>query len=267
MHLQGDNMKKYFHIWWLLSLASFRMITMSRLGVVLFTLSKMLRYIFFLSFLLLLRSKTVVLGQYTFWEVILFFTTYNFIDTTSQLFFREVYRFSQKTQRGEFDLVLLQPFSPLFRSLLGATDILDLPLLLISLLFIIVSIFSLPHVTLWGVIVYSILVLNGLCIALSFHIFILSVGLVSTSMDQILWIYRDVTLLGRIPVGLYNEPVRSFLTFIIPLGIMITFPPESLIGVLSPFFICIALLFGAIFYMGSLVVWRNALRYYTGSGS
>lgn len=266
VHREG-SLQKYVHLWYLFSALSLQHTTMSRAGVVLFTFAKVIRYIFFLSFLLLLQSKTSAIGKYSFWEVILFFTTFNFIDTAVQLFFREVYRFNQKIQKGEFDFYLLQPISPLFRSLLGGSDILDIPLLIVSLLAIIISISNLSQITFFGIMIYLVLVLNGIFIALSFHILILCIGLVSTVMDQILWMYRDITLLGRVPIDVYKEPIRSVVTFIIPVGIMVAFPPQSLLGLLQPMFFFIAILVSVMLFVASILLWRKMLQYYTGAGS
>jgi ABC-type uncharacterized transport system permease subunit len=191
----------------------------------------------------------------------------HFIDTASQLFFREVYRFRQAITTGSFDFYLLRPFSPLFRSLLGGIDILDIPLLFVSLGFIFFSVGMNGHVSVIASILFFLLILNALVIAAAFHIFVLCIGILSTTVDQLLWIYRDLTIFGRVPIAVYQEPIRSLMTFIIPIGIMIAFPAEAVLGVLSPLAIIVAFLMSTILFLSSLLLWRYSLKQYTSASS
>ena len=260
-------MKRYFHIWWVLSVASIQTAAASYTTVVLFTFGKLLRFILFLGFILLLQLRTKSLGGYTTWEVILFFAVFNFIDTASQLFFREVYRFRPYITRGTFDFYLLKPFSPLFRSLFGGMDILDMPLLIISFGFIIFSAVMIGHISLIHSALFVLLLLNGLVIAAAFHIFVLCLGILSTTVDQLLWIYRDLTIFGRVPITVYQEPIRGFMTFVIPVGIMMAFPAQAMLGILSPLTILIAILIAGGLLVSSLLLWRYSLKQYTSASS
>src|SRR5438874_1581239 len=81
-------------------------------------------------------------------------------------------------------------------------------------------------------------------IALGFHIFVLATGILSTAVDNTVMLYRDLTQMGRLPIEVYQEPLRGFITFIIPVGIMMTYPGQALLGLLSLQGIIIALVFG-----------------------
>jgi ABC-2 type transport system permease protein len=260
-------MKKYFHIWWLLSSASIQTSTASYATIVFFIFGKILRFILFLGFVLLLQGKTKAMGGYSIWEVILFFTTFNFVDTSAQLFFREVYRFRPNITQGTFDFYLLKPLSPLFRSLLGGMDILDVPLLALSFFSIVFSAIMIGHIAFEQYILFILLLINALFIAAAFHIFVLCVGILSTTVDQLLWVYRDLTIFGRVPMTVYQEPVKSFMTFVIPVGIMVAFPAEALLGMLTPLPIFIAFLIGILLLFGSLCLWQYSLRQYTSASS
>ncbi len=262
-----DSIKKYFHMWWFFSHASVQMIATSRFGVLFFVFAKLFRFLSFLLFLLILNTHTTALATYTPWQIVLFLSTYTFIDTASQLFLRDVYRFRSRVQSGEFDFYLLRPFSPLFRVLFGGTDILDLPLLVLSGILIVIAISLQSPLFLINIMLYVLLLCNGLLIALAIHILILCIGLVSSSVDQVLWLYRDTTLLGRLPIDVYKQPLQGIITFIIPIGIMISFPSQVLLGLLQPFFLVIALFLGSILFMASLLLWRYMLRFYVSASS
>lgn len=260
-------MKRYFSIWWTLSVASIQTSAASKATIIFFIFGKLLRFGLFLGFILLLHGKTRAMGGYTLWAVILFFTTFNFVDTASQLFFREVYRFRPNMMQGTFDFYLLKPFSPLFRCLLGGMDILDVPLLLISFLSIVFAGYMVGHTTVIQSVLFLLLLINALVLAAAFHIFILCIGILSTTVDQLLWVYRDITIFGRVPITVYQEPIRSFMTFVIPVGIMIAFPAQALLGMLTPFTIFLAFFIGIVLFLGSLRLWQYSLKQYTSVSS
>lgn len=260
-------MLKYARVWLFLTAASFQSFFVSRIGAVLFLAGKVLRFLFFLGFLVVLVSKTKVLAGYNLWQVLLFYMTFNFVDAATQMLFREVYRFRPQIVSGDFDLILVKPVNCLFRSLLGGTDLLDFITLLPFIIFIGFIMSKIPGVTLIGVVFYLILILNALFIAASFHIMVLALAILTTEIDHAIMIYRDFTSMGRLPIDIYREPFRSFVTFIIPVGIMMSFPTKAFFGLLSLSGIIFALIISLFLFGFSLLLWRYALRQYTSASS
>lgn len=239
----------------------------SRFGALLFILGKLLRFIFFFLFLLLLASKTNTIAGYTIWQVAFFFLSFNLVDTLVQFFLREVYRFRYYVTSGNFDYILTKPISPLFRSLFGGNDILDIPEIFIVITFIIITVGKIGDINLFNILIYLFLIFNAFIIALSFHIFVLSIGVLTTEVDNTIMLYRDLTQMGRVPIDIYREPIRSILTFAIPVGVMMTFPSKALMGLLSWQFILISFLVSAVFLFGSIAFWRHSLNHYSSASS
>lgn len=260
-------MKRYFRVWFILSLNSFQTFFESRFGGVLFLVGKIVRFCMYLGFLLLLVTKTQVLAGFTLWEVLLFYLTFQFIDAATQMLFREVYRFREQVVRGYFDLVLVKPVNALFRSLFGGADILDLLTLVPFILFISVAMMNIGYVTALGILLYIGFVINSLFIAMTFHIMVLSLAILTTEIDHAIMIYRDFTGMGKIPIDIYTEPLRSFVTFIIPVGIMMTFPVKAFLGILQIFNIVIAVGISITLFSISIFFWRYALDQYTSASS
>lgn len=260
-------MKKYIRIWWILSQRALQTALVSRFGSAIFLVGKVLRFISFLAFLLLLATRTDAIAGYSLWEIMLLYGTFNFIDTASQFFLREVYRFRQYVVSGELDYIFLKPISPLFRSLFGGSDPLDIPLLFISIGFIIFSMSHMPTPSLVDIILYCLLVLNGFVIFLAFHIFVLGLGILTSEVDNSVMLFRDLTQMGRFPIEVYQEPLRFILTFIIPIGIMITFPVKMAVGLLSWQLIIISLSIGALVLLSSFLFWKYSVRYYGSASS
>ena len=260
-------MKKYLKLWLTMTNRTTQIAFASRFGVVLFTFGKVIRFLLFLVFLFILTSKTKSIAGYTTWEVILFFVTFNFIDMIAQFLWRDVYRFRSYIVSGNFDLLLSKPISPLLRSLFGGSDILDLLTLipLIGFLFYVTS--QIGNIAFVGVFLYILLLFNALIIALSLHIFVLSLGIISTEVDNAIWMIREITQLGRIPINVYPKPVSLFFTYVLPVAAMITFPSQALIGILSWQGVVVSFLFSSILLFLSLRSWNFALRQYASASS
>ena len=260
-------MSRYLKVWWLLTSQSIQTFFISRLGAVLFLFGKILRFVFFFAFLLLLFTKTKVLATYNVYQVMLFYFTFNFIDSTTQMLFREVYRFRYYIVSGNFDMILVKPVNALFRSLFGWTDILDFITLGPFILMIIYVLSKIPGITFLGVISYILLVINSLVIATSFHILVLALAVLTTEIDHAVMIYRDIVGMGKIPIDVYTEPLRWLITFVLPVGIMMSFPVKALLGILQTPLIYLTFFISFSFLTISVSFWNYALKKYTSASS
>lgn len=260
-------MKKHLKVWFLLSLNAVQVTFASRFGAILLLLGKILRFAAFLLVLVLVSGKVQLLAGYSLQDMVFFFLTFNLVDITAQLLFRNVYRFRPLIVTGDFDLVLVKPVHPLLLTLLGGTDILDF----ITLVPLVGAIFYLAQSAGWLTFLsagsYILLIFNALLIATAFHIAVLAFGILTTAVDHTIMIYRDLTNMGRIPVDFYTDAIRGFLTFVIPVGIMMTVPAKAFMGALSASFLVFSLVAGVVFFYLSLRFWRFALRHYSSASS
>lgn len=260
------TLKKYSKIWWLMSRNSFSMVISQRLSVAVFLIGKILRFMFFFGFLFFLLVGSKTLAGYSSNQVIFFYLTFTLVDVIAQFFFREVYRFRPLIVKGDFDYVLVKPMSALFRSLLGGADVIDfitIPPLLYAVIYYGIKL----NPTFPQTILYILLVLNGLLIAAAFHIIVLSLAIITLEIDHMVMIYRDLVSLGRLPVDIYKEPLKGFLTYLIPVGIMVTLPVKSLLGVASVWGVIIAFVVGVVAMFISLRFWNFALKKYSSASS
>lgn len=260
-------MKKYFLIWWICASNTIQTQLIMRWAVVLFILAKLLRFGVFTLFIFIILNKTNVIAGYTLNQTLLFFLSFNLVDITTQLFFREVYRFRAQIISGNFDFYLIKPVSPLFRSLFGGPDIIDFFTLFPLIFAIIYFMIKIGNISFFSVLLYLTLILVGFFISLSFHILVLSLAILTTEIDHAIMLYRDVMGMGRMPIDIYKEPIRGLLTFVIPVGIMMSFPAKALLNIIDVFSVFYALTFmAAIFYI-SLLVWNYAVTKYSSASS
>lgn len=262
-----DTLKRYLRIWWKLTVSSCMVSLLNRFSAGVFIVGKFLRFIFFLIFLLTIFTRTQSLAGYSVNQMVFFYLSFNVIDTVTQILFREVYRFRPLIVSGDFDFSLVKPMSALLRVLFGGADILDLAMLPLYILAVIYMGGRLGYVSEINIVFYLLLLVNGLIISTGFHILVLALGILATEVDHAIMIFRDVVSMGRIPTDLYHEPLRSVVTFVLPVGIMMTFPAKALMGLLSPWMILFSFVLGLLFIVLCLKVWHYALSQYSSASS
>lgn len=258
----------YFKVWKIFGFNALQETLVNRGSNILFMIGKTLRFSFALLFLFLIRSSVNSFAGYNSDQIVVFFLTYQFIDLVSQIFYRGVYLFSNMVRTGEFDFLLIKPINPLFRALTGKPDINDAIFLIPSLL-VSIYIFSRLNIaiSLESFIWYLLLLINSFLIVTAIHILVLIVGILTTEVDGIIWIYRDLNYMGRFPATIYMEPLRFVLFFIIPIGMMITIPTEVLLGLKPSYSILIASLIGLGSFFISLKLWDLSLKKYSSASS
>lgn len=245
---------------------AFLAVLSQRIGFTIFLIGKILRFSLFFIFIIFLLKGTNSLAGYNLNQTLFFFLTFNLIDTVSQFLFREVYRFRPSIVSGSFDLVLTKPVSALFRSLMGGADVIDfatIPFLVVAVIYV----GRLLNPSTLGTLSYVLLLFNGLLLAAAFHIAVLALGIITLEIDHSIMIYRDLTALARFPVDIYKEPLRGMLTFLIPIGIMITFPAKALMGLASFWGVVWSCGLGVIFMFLAIKFWNFALTKYTSASS
>lgn len=265
--LQIANIKRYVRVWLKLTGYSFMTTLTSRFSFALFLFGKILRFSLLFGFLILILLRTKMLVGYNLSQVAFFVLTYNLVDTATQLLFREVYRFRPLVVSGNFDLVLVKPISSLFRSLLGGADVIDLMMLVPFSAGVVFLAGKIGPISFLEIILYLLFLFNALLIATAFHIAVLALGILTTEIDNTIMVYRDITRMGMVPIDIYKEPLRGFLTFIIPVGIMMTFPPKALMGLLSWQGVAISFFIGGLLFYLSLKFWQYALTRYSSASS
>jgi ABC-2 type transport system permease protein len=149
---------------------------------------------------------------------------------------------------------------------MGGADVIDLitipPLIIATVYF-----GSLLKPNFTEIVLYLALLLNGFLIATAFHIVVLSLAIITMEIDHMVMIYRDITSLGRLPVDIYKQPLQMFLTYLIPVGVMMTLPAKAAMGIVGLWGVVSAFVVGIISIIIALKFWNYALTKYTSASS
>lgn len=234
---------------------------------VFFILGKVVRFLFLFLFLFSVLSQSQTLAGYNRDQVILFFLVFNLVDITVQFFFRGVYLFRPLVVRGDFDLDLLKPYPSFFRPLFGWSDILDFITLVPLWVYFLWFVFSNHLFSVFQFLSFLVLLFNSLILAFAFHLFVCAVCVLTTEIDHLIWVYRDLTGMARVPTDIYQRGIRYLLTFTVPVVILITVPAKGLMGILSWWGAILSFIICGLFLFGSLKFWRYALSQYSSASS
>ena len=234
----------------------------------LFFLGKTIRFTMATVFLLLLRENIAHIGGYSADMMIVFYITYQTIDTLAQVFYRGVYEFGNTIRTGTFDGVLTKPINALFNVMTGSPDINDVVFLVFSTgLSIYLLLTSNLNITSTSVFVYLFLLLNSFVITTAIHFFILCITMLTTDVDNVIFMYRDISKLAQFPVTLYGQPLRLALFFVVPVGLMVTVPAQVLLNVPPTVTVFATTLIGWSFLGLSFYAWNWSLKRYSSASS
>jgi ABC-2 type transport system permease protein len=115
-------------------------------------------------------------------------------------------------------------------------------------------------------VLYLFFIFNGLIFATAFHILVLAIGIITTTVDHTIMIYRDLTSVGRFPIEIYREPVRFIFTFVFPIALMTNVPAHILMGKNQGNLFAYGLVFSFGLLLISVYLWQLALKKYQSYG-
>ena len=238
-----------------------------RLGSLGFLVGKMIRLAFFFAFVIAIFRHVQTIAGYNLVETALFFLTFNVVDMAAQILFRGVYGARRIVSEGDFDFYLIQPCAPLFRIVFSTVDFLDIVTLLPVLVMVGMVFARLPPLGWERYAAYSVLVVNGIALVFSIHVFVAGLAVRTQELENAIWIYRDVMFMGKFPVDVYAPAVRWALTFGVPIAVMTSFPAKALLGILSPAWAAYAVVLTVVLLALSARYWRACVARYTSSSS
>lgn len=255
---------KYPKIWLKTSSLSLQTQVVSRGASLMYITGKLIRFGFFLWLIITVAQNVQMISGYKLNQLIIFFLVFNVFDMLGQILFRGIYWFRGDVISGRFDLVLVKPINCLFQILTKHTDFLDLPLFLIVVGILLKQGLYLK-LTDW--LLFFILGSASFLIITAIHIIVASIGVLTTEIDHTIMIYRDLSNMARVPVDIYINPIRLFLTVVFPVAIIMTFPAKALMGILAFPWIIFSLAMSLIFFLISLKFWKYALTCYNSASS
>jgi ABC-2 type transport system permease protein len=168
---------------------------------------------------------------------------------------------------GKFDFVILRPLNSQILVSLRKWRLFALFDLLLGVgVFIIAAVRLSAVMTVWQAVSFILALTSGLTILYS--ILLIFSALVFWSPGVLFtWIFDGLFQMARYPMGMYPGWLRMVLTWIIPVGMITTFPAEALTGALTPAMLTASMAFAAVLLTSGSLLFRVGLRRYSSASS
>ncbi len=170
---------------------------------------------------------------------------------------------------GSFDFTLLKPLPEQFHISFRKWNLWSIVDVIAAAVLIIVSLFSGPGIN--GLHDGSpVLFVLALMISL---VLIYSVLLILASAafwylgTPLMWIFDSLIQTGRFPVGIYPGFFRFLLTWVIPVGFVITVPAQALAGTLEPVVLAGGAALAAVLFFIATTFFRISVKKYASASS
>jgi ABC-2 type transport system permease protein len=174
----------------------------------------------------------------------------------------------EQVRDGTLDFTLLKPVDTQLLVSVHRIQPTELPHLLAGLLLVGVAASRLPRApAALEVAQAAALLLAGTAILHALWTIIVSTSFWFVKVDNLSVLLRTTMDTGRWPMSFFPTAVRLVLTFLLPVGLMTTYPALALRGLLEPGSLAVAAGVAVGFVIGARLVWRWAIGHYTSASS
>jgi len=268
MKLSAHKLRRYAWIWRRAVAMHFGTLVTSRSDFVFFFLGKMVRMCFFFVFFISIFAVAPTVVGYSKGEVLLFFATMNLIDVLIQIsWYRGFFLLPRMVRDGDFDFMLTKPVSPLFMIAFHIFDFLDLTTLPVAIGFLWYAFSLLPSLGAVAWIGYVIFLMNALALAFALNMTLAALTFRTVQTGNLWGVFRDLMYILRFPPEIFPRGVQFFLTFVVPMLVIVAFPVKAAIGRLPLAVGVYGLAISALALVLASKFWHRGLRAYSSASS
>ncbi len=204
------------------------------------------------------------LAGWTLPEAYVLLGTWQLVENISWMtFLRGLNRVSYWVRNGEFDRFLVIPLkTKTYISYRFANVTMSLPALVTSCLLIAYGIIQ-AEMSL-NPLGFAALLLCGLAMNFAIRTIVAAVS-ITNPVESPFYLTSELMHLGKYPLQIYRGLTKHILTFLVPVGIMVTVPVRTLFGTATMTEIITAVIVAATFYLFSDWLFTHQLRRYESS--
>lgn len=219
----------------------------------------------------IIYSRTTMIAGWSYEEVLILIGTFQVFEGINQLtYFRGVFfEIANSIQTGSLDFILLKPVNSQFLITFKGPDIFGLTDVITGVLLIIWAVIKLEiQLNLYSILVYTLLLLNGVVISYTIFFLLSITAFITISRSDLLDIF-DSAIDESIqkPVEIYAKQVKIIFTYIIPIFVMVSFPVKAFLTNITAIDCFTALISSSLFLFFTVIAWRHALRHYSSASS
>lgn len=218
---------------------------------------------------ILFYSHRSSIGGWSFHETLvvvgLYMMAYGFVDAMVR---PNIDDLVEHIRTGTMDFIITKPVNSQVHATLRRFRFQKLTSMLVGVAIIIYALVQLHYAPSVEQILLFALLCGGAVILLYSAMIIL--GTISfwavdvTNIDEFIVGFLEA---GRYPATAFPEPVRSIISFIVPIAFITTVPAEVILGKLTPQFVLYGWVFATVLLITCILFWKVAVRHYSSASS
>lgn len=216
-------------------------------------------------------SKVNVVNGWSFYETLAVTAIFMFIQSFKNLFlapsFSSISGLGGELWTGSFDFTLLKPIPLQMYVSMKNWSPLTLIDLAVSLVILGIAVGNISSaITGMSIAMFVISLFISITILYSIML-ILTAGAFWYLGTPLLWIFDSLMEMGRYPVKIYPYAFKNILTWVIPIGIIVTFPAEVLLGQLSILEGIGSAIFAIVIFIMATLFFKKSISKYSSASS
>ncbi len=209
------------------------------------------------------------MGDWSYPEVLMVVALFTLFNGLMEAFLRpNIGSVIDQIRDGTFDFVRLKPvnvqFLASFRNIV-VWHLVDVVIGIGLIAYALAQLHDVPSPA--QIALFVLMLLTAMCIVYALWLTIASMAFWFVRLDNITELFDGFYEAGRYPVTIYRGVVRAFLTFVVPVAFVTTFPASALLGRLDQATVLIGVTFGLLSLILASRFWRFALRHYSSASS
>ncbi len=180
-------------------------------------------------------------------------------------FFGMVWNTLSRVREGTLDILLIKPLGLVHLIIMTAFDCNDIGKLFGGVLLFAISMKHLPFPGFMQWVQFLLLFILSLVMLFAFALIMSALAIVWVGNSRIFEMFSAVTSFSQYPLSIFSKPIQTFITVIIPLGLLGFFPASVLLGKYSPQ-ITAAIVSSIFFLIASFWFFKKMVRQYTSTG-
>lgn len=178
-----------------------------------------------------------------------------------------MYRIMADVREGTFDFVLTKPIDSQLLASVREFRVWRLTDVLVGAVVVVWGLTGVDGVTLGAVAGFAVMLLAGFVALYCLWLLIVTGAFWYTNINMVQDLFTGMYRAGQYPVTAYPRWLRLTLTFLVPIGLAVTTPAQSLTGRLTA--VRLVALVGFVAGLATLtrLVWRAGTRHYSGASA
>lgn len=168
---------------------------------------------------------------------------------------------------GAFDFTILRPVNPQFFASFRKWRLFALLDLVLGVGVLVAAVIQLGvALSLWQILLFLFMLIIGMSIL--YAILLIFAALIFWSPGVLFtWVFDGLFQMARYPANIYPGWLRMVLTWIVPVGVITTFPARALTDSITPVELIVSLLLAAVLLAVASILFKVGLRKYASASS